>query len=161
MSDRDIFTDSYVEHALYEIADHCGIAEDCDPDCNGEHDPAPLTVDDLHPDTLERLRTDAQEFFDAHAADLALYPGEHSYGPEQWAQRGGQLFWMDRSGHGVGFGDWYVHPMPDSVRDARKRLMDACRTEGERDMFRGTDDLIHHGKSWGEMQRERDTVRTS
>lgn len=161
MNDRDIFADAYVEQVLIEIGDHCGIAEDCDPDCNGGHHPVELTMYDLHPDTLVRLRTDAWEFFDAHAADLALYPGEHYYAPDQWAQRGGQLFWMDRSGHGVGFGDWYVHPMPDNVRDAQKRLMDACRTEGGRDMFRCTCGKITHGESWGEIQRRNAGARAS
>jgi len=153
---RATFTEAYVARAVEEIADHCGIAADCNGDCNGDHPPVSLTLSDLHPDTLERLRLDAREFFDAHAADLALYPGEYGYDPDQWAQRGGELFWMDRSGHGVGFGDWYTSGGLDAdVHAARGRLMAACRAEGERDMFMSTDGKITHGKSWGEHQRER------
>jgi hypothetical protein len=154
-SEQSVFADAYVSTALADVADQCGIAADCDGECNGGHLPVGLTVDDLDPGTLERLRLDAREFFGAHAADLALYPGEHRYTPDQWAERGGELFWMDRSGHGTGFGDWHVYPMPDDVAAARGRLMETCRTEGERELFPGLDGKITHGKSWGEIQRER------
>jgi hypothetical protein len=153
---RETFTGAYVDRALLEIADHCGIAAECNGGCDGDHEPVSLTRDDLRADTLERLEADAREFFDAHAADLALYPGEYGYDPDQWAERGGELFWMDRSGHGVGFGDWYTSGGLDAdTHAARERLMNACRDEGERDMFMDVDGKITHGKSWGEHQRER------
>jgi hypothetical protein len=157
---RTVFVTAYVTTALYEIGDHCGIAADCDGDCNGDHQPVQLTRDHLSEETCAVLERDAGEFFDAHAADLALYPGEHGYDPDQWAERGGYRFWMERSGHGVGFFDWYVSDGRDkeseaAVYAARERLSAAAHAEGERDMFMDADGMITHGKSWGEHQRER------
>ena len=155
---RDAFTEAYVNAAILDTADRCGIAEDCGEDCNGSHAPIALAVSDLSPATLERLETDAGEFFDAHMSDLALFPGDHFHGADQWAETGGANFWWTRAGHGSGFGDWYEqgrHPQDAEMIAARDRLSTAAGTEGERDLFRGTDDKITHGKSWGEIQRER------
>lgn len=155
-SARQVFTDAYVSTALEDVADQCGIPVDCGEDCNGGHAGGTLSTSDLASATLERLERDAREFFDAHTSDLAMFPGDHWYGPDQWAERGGHFFWLTRSGSGSGFGDWYENGRavqdPDMI-EARDRLAAACRTEGERDLYRGTDDKIHHGKSWGEIQR--------
>lgn len=153
---RETFTGSYIETALMDTGDRCGVAVDCDQDCNGGHADVGLSLSDLHPDTLRVLTEDAQTFFDAHAADLAKFPGNHRYTPDDWAEVGGYYFWMSRAGHGTGFLDWYTPGGLDAETSAaRDRLAAACRTEGERDLFYSTDGKITHGKSWGEHQRER------
>ena len=152
---RDTFTEAYVNAAIMDAADRCGIAEDCGEDCNGSHTPVTLTVGNLASATLEQLQADAREFFDAHVSDLALYPGDHFRAADEWPSVGGYYFWMTRSGHGVGFGDWYTPDMSGDAKAARERLRAACREHGERDLFQGTDGKIHHGISWGEIQAGR------
>lgn len=156
---RVIFILAYVSTALEDVSGQCGMIVDCDEDCPGGHSPdRSLTRDDLSDETRMVLERDAGTFFDLHAADLALFPGDHAFQPDEWAQRTGYQLWMSRAGHGTGFEDWYQSGRavqdPD-MEAARERLSAAARTEGERDLFMGTDDKITHGKSWGEIQRER------
>jgi hypothetical protein len=156
---REEFTRSYIETALSDVSNSCSLqVEDCGEECPGDHSDVIVTAEELSPETLDRLTRDAGNFFGTHAPDLARYPGDYRYTPDDWPEMGGYYFWRGRAGHGTGFGDWYETGRGAQDLDmvaARERLMEACRTEGERELYRGDDGKIHHGKSWGEIQRER------
>lgn len=163
---REIFTAAYVSTALEDVADSCSVrVEDCGEDCNGSHDgPTVITREDVQPMTLARLELDAREFFNEHAGDLAMWPGDHRDDSDAWPARTGAQFWMSRSGSGSGFIDWYengAHPQDPAMIGARDRLSAAASAEGERDLFRDTDNKISHGVSWGELQRSRTITTTT
>lgn len=152
---RETFIESYITAALDDISDSCTVTlEECPEDCNGSHGRGYVTRGDLSTGTLDRLTRDAGNFFGVHAPDLARYPGDHNRTPDEWPDMGGYYFWMQRSGHGTGFGDWYEpgrHPQDPDMIAARDRLQEACRTLSQRELYRGDDSKIHHGLTRDEL----------
>lgn len=97
---------------------------------------------DVHPDTLERLKTEAFTFYAANRGHIHCEgaPLANDFeGPigEREAAMAGHDFWLTRCGHGAGFwdGDW---PEPHATA-----LDTACKAVGNVDLYIGDDGLIH------------------
>jgi hypothetical protein len=123
----DDFTRSYAECALWATNDESD-------DRGGEPMDSNYTVDDIAPETLEKMAEDCRRFQAENAADLALY--NHP----QWsaAELGGHDLWLTRNGHGCGFWD-RNDCLPE---DAGERLTEAAKKYGEVYLYVGDDGLI-------------------
>jgi hypothetical protein len=95
------------------------------------------TIKDIHPESMERIRSDCQEFIN-RAGDLldddnfiSTCRGSTIYA------RAGHDFWLTRNRHGAGFwdGDWTEH--------AGKALTDLAHSFGESYAYVGDDNLIY------------------
>lgn len=84
----DEFIQGYIACALWTTTDENG--EPCDM----------LSEDDIAPETLEKMRADATDFW---KSNWSLIMGNPS--------QAGHDFWLTRNGHGAGFwdGDWPQH----------------------------------------------------
>lgn len=126
MRKLDTFTAAYVETALWAETDDDGVPFDRD-----------YTIDDIAPETLDRMVADCGAFQDAHW-DLV------SYG----LARAGHDFWLTRNRHGAGFwdGDWehsaQLSPSHyiDNVGDY---LTDKAHAFGEVHLYVGDDGYIY------------------
>jgi hypothetical protein len=117
----DDFTLSYIEAALWSSYD-----ESKPLDAN-------YSIEDIAPETLDRMIEDCQHFQRENAADLARYAPSHWTADEM----GGHDFFLTRNHHGAGFwdGDW-----PEAIG---KRLTEASHAYGEFDLYVGDDGLIY------------------
>ncbi len=128
---RDEFFLHYMIAALWSSTDVVN-GEDVELDT--------FEIEDIHPDTKEKMRADCDRFIDANFADLAeansLYVKRDGYGPAALA---GHDFWLTRCGHGTGFWDRNL----DEVGD---RLHKACghgTAFPNVDLYIGDDGKIH------------------
>lgn len=85
-----------------------------------------FTIDDIHPDSLKKMKDDCADFVSGN--EKALH--------ENTAERAGRDFWLTRNGHGAGFwdGDWPING------DA---LTEASKTYGESDLYVGDDGKLY------------------
>jgi hypothetical protein len=122
------FVNAYIECALWSSHDESG-------ESGGDPLDSNYTPDDIHPDTLSKMRDDCALFLTmcGHiiTRETCLYRGcsHHAYA--------GHDFWLTRNGHGCGFwdGDWH-----ESVE---KRLDNAAKQFGEANLYIGDDGKIH------------------
>jgi hypothetical protein len=111
--------------------------DDSDTPLDAEHD-----IDDVHPDTLARLRSEAVAFYQAnrehiHCVDAPLARDMDGSSYKREAAMAGHDYWLTRCGHGAGFwdGDW---PEP-----AATVLDNASKASGNVDLYVGDDGMIH------------------
>ena len=116
----DAFTRGYIEGALWASSD------ESNPE-GGEPMDQNYTIDDIHPDTLGQMMSDAMDFQHAHENDLV---GVDTH-------RAGVDFWLTRNGHGAGFWDG------DYEDDIGRRLTDAAHVYGSFDLYIGDDGQVH------------------
>jgi hypothetical protein len=108
------------------------LCETCggDPGGNSYEPPADdnYSVEDLAPETLERMAADCAKFQEAHGE---LFTAEHYNGIA------GHDFWLTRNGHGAGFwdGDW--------EEPIATRLTDASKAFGECNLYVGDDGKLY------------------
>jgi hypothetical protein len=121
--DLDEFTSAYVECALWS-------SNDKSDDSGGEPLDKNYTVEDIAPETLQRMIEDCRAFRDDAKIMACILSGAGE-------KHAGHDFWLTRNGHGAGFwdGDWEE---PDS-----DYLESQCAKFGEFDLYIGDDGLIH------------------
>ena len=111
--DLPAMLDAYVEcalwssHAIGEHGDYLGTMAD-----------EGISPEDLTTGTVDEMRADCADFYDANADDLA------DMTPEQ----AGHDFWLTRNGHGAGFWD-------RGLGELGERLSDAARVYGGVDLM--------------------------
>jgi len=123
-SNVDVFTEAYIEAALWSSTDDEGNPLDSN-----------YTVDSIAPETLERMRADCAAFL--AECEGIIDSCEPSYtGCSKWAYAGHD-FWLTRVGSGVGFGDgdW---PEPEA-----NKLTEVSKRFGNVDLCIGDDGLIY------------------
>ncbi len=95
-----------------------------------DDDGEPLDIydkSDVSAETLEAMREDCQDFYDANFDDLQNFSASDD--------KNGHLFWLNRNGHGSGFWD------DGSVLGGK--LSDAAHVYGMVDLYVGDDDKIY------------------
>ncbi len=114
----DAFLNAYIVAALWSSND------EATPE-GGEPLDANYGPNDLHAETLEKMKADCDRFQAENATDIA--------GSEE---RAGHDFWLTRNHHGCGFwdGDW---------PEAGERLTQACRNFPEVNLYVGDDGWIY------------------
>jgi hypothetical protein len=119
----DEFTRAFIECALWAEIDENKTPLD-----------ANYTIDDIAPESLQKIIADCQRFQAENAADLATY--NHS----QWSadELGGHDYWLTRNGHGAGF--WDRDCLPDDVRE---RLTTAAHNAKEVNLYVGDDGQLY------------------
>lgn len=96
---------------------------------NGEPMDLKYDVEDLHPDTRDKLKTEMNQFIEKYA--YLIDDEDRNTGLDYFVHN----FWLTRNGHGAGFWDGdYVNG------DA---LTDACKEYGEIYLYVGDDGLIY------------------
>lgn len=110
-TDLDAFLDGYVTAALWTTSieeDHAArhnaaTGEDRGPDASMLD--IGMTVEDIDPDTLAKLRAHCVAFMETNAPDLAKYRETRSYDPTDGSvmEHAGHDYWLTRNGHGCGF----------------------------------------------------------
>lgn len=122
------FLRAYIEAALWSSNDEID-------DSGGEPLDKNYGVDDLHPDTLAKMKADCEKF----EADNAEYiTDENCLTRLDADEQAGHDFWLTRNGHGVGF--WETS---DWQKDAGLQLTAAAKRFGECHLYVGDDELIH------------------
>ncbi len=113
------FVAAYIQTALWSSNDESDEA-------GGEPLDKNFSPDDIHPDTLEKMRKECEEFFLANMDDIG----------DRFCVAGHD-FWLTRNRHGAGYwdGDW-----PEEVG---KRLTEAAQKCGEVHLHVGDDGKIH------------------
>lgn len=109
--------DAYIVCALWSSVDEQG--NPLDDSCN---------VDDIEPETLERMRQDVTDFVQSNSSML-----------EQSGLDDAQIghdFWLTRNGHGAGFWD-------RGLGEVGKKLSDAARIYGGVDLYIGDDGKVY------------------
>jgi hypothetical protein len=96
-------------------------------DRGGEPLDSNYDTDDIHPDTVAKMRADVEKFLADNAADI----GDRE-------EQAGHDLWMTRNGHGVGF--WET---PDWPAEPGERLTRAAKAMGEAYLYVGDDGMIH------------------
>jgi hypothetical protein len=131
----DKFTLAYIEAALWSSNDEDGDSLDQN-----------YSVNDLAPETLEKIKADCQKFQAENADALAVGCSrpkqmKHWLGtsPEFYtdSEQAGHDFWLTRNGHGSGFwdGDW---PEPEA-----SELTKASKAFGEYELYVGDDGKLY------------------
>lgn len=123
-SDFDEFFAAYLKCALWSST------EDSD-DSGGSPLDENYDADDIAPASVEAMRREASEFFEAEASDLAAYAEARSWGDA------GHDFWLTRNGHGAGFWD-------RGLGELGERLSKACKPYGSCDLYVGDDGKVYH-----------------
>jgi hypothetical protein len=123
----DEFTLAYIEAALWASNDESDGS-------GGEPLDANYTINDIAPETLEKMVADCDRFQKENAADIATGDDHPQYTA---SERAGHDFWLTRNGHGAGFwdGDW--------EEAAGERLTAACEACGEYNLYVSDDGLIY------------------
>jgi len=85
-------------------------------------------IDDLAPETLQKMEEDCESFLEENREDIGLR-----------REDAGHDFWLTRNGHGCGFwdGDW--------SEDAGERLTVSSKRFGEVDLYVEDDGKIYQG----------------
>jgi hypothetical protein len=94
----------------------------------------------IHPESMERIRSDCQEFIDRAQNCGLLDQDNHTLATDLKGNvygYAGHDFWLTRNRHGCGFwdGDWTEH--------AGKALTDLAHSFGESYVYVGDDNLIY------------------
>jgi len=115
----DKFTEAYIVAALWSTTD------ESTPE-GGDYLDENYGLDDLAPETLQRMKADCDRFQAENVQDI-----------DGRQEQAGHDFWLTRNHHGCGFwdGDW-----PTEVGD---RLTQACKGYPEVSLYVGDDDLIY------------------
>jgi len=123
----DEFTIAYIETALWATNDNA-------TEQGGEPLDENYSVDDISPETIERIKADCAKFQLENAEDIATFVHPQYTGGEM----AGGHFFLTRCGHGITFkdGDW-----PKGVED---RLYNAAKKFGNFDLYIGDDKKIYH-----------------
>lgn len=100
------------------------------------------SVDEIHPDTVAKMKEACEDFFDANADDLTEYTVRRdaearSRGYTAW-DCAGHDFWLTRNGHGVGFWDRGLGELGD-------RLSEAAKAYRGIDLYVGDDGKVYEG----------------
>jgi hypothetical protein len=128
MTMLDKFTTAYIEAALWSSND------ESDPS-GGEPMDRNYGVEDIHPDTLAKMKADCEKFQKDNAEYLTDDNCLTSYPVDEQA---GHDFWLTRCGHGCGF--WETS---DWRKDAGLQLTAAAKRFGECNLYVGDDEMIH------------------
>lgn len=126
--DLEEFVAAYIEAALWSSIDNNG---------DGESD-ASLSdsyyTEDIHPETMVRIRADCERFLRENEIDLAAA----DYGSDRYtdSELAGHDFWLTRNGHGAGFWD-------RDMGDVGDRLTKASHAFGHVDLYSGDDGLLY------------------
>lgn len=126
----DTFTRAYIECALWSSTDGS------DENNGGEPIDANYSVEDIAPETLQRMTEDCAQFQEANSE----YLNEVSDLCDDF--RAGFLFWLNRNGHGSGFWDEY-NGNNEPLRAAFLRLSDASKAWGSVDLYVSEDGMIY------------------
>lgn len=129
----DRFTQSYIESVFWTELEHGTTRETWNPELHSSL-PGDMTLADLAPETLEKMREDCADFQKAAAAELELALENPRYDIE----RAGIDFWLTRNRHGAGFWDRGLGPVGD-------KLTDLAHGYGEAWLYVGDDNLIYQG----------------
>ena len=123
----DDFTLAYIEAALWSSNDESTPS-------GGEPLDSNYSIDDIEPETLDRMADDCRHFQEENAADLA------GYNHPEWsaAELGGHDFWLTRNHHGCGY--WDRDCLPEEARD---RLTAAAERWGEYNLTVSDDGTIY------------------
>lgn len=111
--DLPAMLDAYVECALWSSPDYSTDTSQLDGCLDARFD-----ADDLTTGTVDEMRADCADFYDANESDLA------DMSPEQ----AGHDFWLTRNGHGAGFWD-------RGLGELGERLSAAARVYGMVDLM--------------------------
>lgn len=96
-------------------------------------------IEDIAPETIEKCRSDCEDFMEANAADLKAYCAKKGEHPEYSSMEcAGHDFWLTRNGHGTGYWD-------RGLGDLGDRLADAARVYSSVDLYVGDDGKVHQG----------------
>jgi hypothetical protein len=125
--DLDSFTRAYIVAALWSSMDESR------PD-GGDPLDYKYNIEDLAPETLERIERDCAKFQAENAEALIAQPRYTGCPAIEYA---GHDFWLTRNGHGCGFwdGGW---PEPQATQ-----LTEAARKFGECDLYVGDDGRLY------------------
>jgi hypothetical protein len=124
----DRFVEGYVAAMLW--------TESYDSDHSLCHD---YSIKDIHPESMERIRSDCQEFINRAGNLISL--DNHLMAKAAYCEsaypHAGYDFWLTRNRHGAGFwdGNWAEH--------AGKALTDLAHSFGESYVYVGDDNLIY------------------
>lgn len=90
------FTLAYIEAALWSTSDESD-------ESGGEPLNANYTIDNIDPETREKMEADCAAFYTAHGAlcTISNFKGSGSHGSV--SERAGNDFWLTRNNHGAGF----------------------------------------------------------
>lgn len=116
----DTFTKAYIVCALWSSMDNSD-------EQGGDPLDANYDIDDIAPETLEKMIADCQDFQKAQA-DLLAQAGTD--------EQNGHDFWLNRNGHGAGFWD-------RGYGELGRKLSDACRPYGSCDIYVGDDGKLY------------------
>ena len=121
---RDVAFRAYVETALWSSIDSRHFE---DPETYPEMLDASFDGDDIHPESLSKMRQELDDFIDANSADLETLADPGQVGHD---------FWLTRNRHGAGFWDRGLGELGD-------RLTDAAHAYGDSDLYVGDDGKVH------------------
>lgn len=131
LSELDTFTRAYIECALWVSFD------DGDAPLDDSY-----SIDDLAPETLDRIIADCAKFQDRMRTvlDAVQETGQHG---NTYAMAGHD-FWLTRNHHGAGFwdGDWDIK-IPEASGEAGKVLTNTAHAFGECYLYVGDDGQLY------------------
>jgi len=127
-TDTDTMLEHYIAAALWSTNDESTPAGGEPLDCN-------YGPEDIHPDTLAKMRDDVERFLIDHRDDIYMWEGDTSP-----LEQAGHDFWLTRNGHGVGF---WESEWTDIATDPGSRLDKTAKKFGEFDLYVGDDGMIH------------------
>ena len=126
--DIDEVLANYIEAALWSTNDESD-------ESGGEPMDANYSRDDIHPDTIAKMRADVEKFVNENHVDLRLWDGNTTV-----EQQAGHDFWLNRCGHGCGF---WESEWTDLPTNPGERLDKAAQAFGEFNLYVGDDGMIH------------------
>lgn len=121
----DDFLEGYIACALWSSTDNS------DPETGGDPMDDNYGRDDIHPDTLAKMRADCEDFISVAGH---LLDGSD-------ASQAGHDFWLTRNHHGAGFWDRSAKQYPNDPDG--KHLTNLAHSMGFRDLYVGDDGMIH------------------
>jgi len=117
----DQFTHAYVACALWSSMDQSD-------ETGGEPLDKNYGIEDIDPQSLERMAAECSQF-QTEQAPLLEQAGSEA--------QNGRDFWLTRNGHGTGFCD------SEYPSDVGEQLTARCRVAGERDLYVGDDGKVY------------------
>lgn len=123
----DAMMEAYIETALWSTNDES-------TEQGGEPFDENYTASDIDDASLQDMRADCEKFANENETLLAQYQGT------RWSvwQMAGHDFWLTRNRHGTGFWD-----RTEYWGEASKKLAEAARKFGEKNLYLGDDGLIY------------------
>ena len=121
------FTQAYIECALWASID-----DNDDPlDSN-------YSIDDIEPDSMEKIIAECEEFQYSWANTLAEYCKLYQHPEYTSMSLAGHDYWLTRNGHGAGFWD-------RGIGEIGELLTKACQHQ-ERCLFVNDNDRLDYGR---------------